>query len=95
MQKMALPLQWSRLIRYLSKDGQIRYGEPQLSEGTADLLKLAQNGKLKVEILEGESALSAKPTGRFDEVESLYGPLTAKEVNYIRCIGLNYKTHSE
>jgi hypothetical protein len=87
---------WKRLIRYVSaKDGSIKYGEPIVSEDKPDIDALAQKGGLKVKVLEGESPLLAKPTGEEDEVKQLLGPLTPKDVPIVRCVGLNYRTHSK
>ncbi|GAB7358880.1 hypothetical protein MBLNU230_g4103t1 [Neophaeotheca triangularis] len=85
---------WTRLVRYVSaKDNQIHYGDPIVSDDKADIDALAQEGKLKVKVLEGANAMDARPTGAEDEVKELLGPLTAGEVPMIRCVGLNYKTH--
>jgi len=87
---------WKRLIRYVSaKDGSIKYGEPIVSEDKPDIDALAQQGGLKVKVLEGESFLLAEPTGEEDEVKQLLGPLTPKDVPIVRCVGLNYRTHSK
>ena len=86
---------WKRLIRYVSaKDGSSKYGEPIVSEDKPDIDALAQKGGLKVKVLSGESPLLAKPTGEEDEVKQLLGPLTPKDVPIVRCVGLNYRTHS-
>ncbi|OQO10056.1 hypothetical protein B0A48_04412 [Cryoendolithus antarcticus] len=90
---MAPLTSWKRLIRYVSKDGSIKYGEPIVSGDKPDIDALAQSGKLKVKVLEGPSPFEAKETGEEDEVKTLLGPLTAKDVPIVRCIGLNYKTH--
>lgn len=87
---------WDRLIRYVSaKDGKIKYGEPIVSDSKPDIDALAQKGGLKVKVLEGPTPIEAKATGEEDEVKELLGPLTPKDVPIIRCIGLNYKTHSK
>lgn len=87
---------WDRLVRYVSaKDGKIRYGEPIVSDSKPDIDQLAQDGKLEVKILDGANPIEAKPTGEQDSVKQLLGPLTPKDVPIIRCIGLNYKTHSK
>lgn len=87
---------WDRLIRYVSaKDGKIRYGEPIVSGDKPDIDALAQDGSLKVKILEGAGPFEAKPTGEEDSVKQLLGPLTPEDVPIVRCIGLNYKTHSK
>ena len=86
---------WDRLVRYVSaKDGKVRYGEPIVSDSKPDIDRLAQDGKLEVTVLEGANPLDAKPTGEKDTVKQLLGPLTPKDVPIIRCVGLNYKTHS-
>lgn len=93
--KMAPITAWSRLVRYVSaKDGSIKYGEPIVSEEKPDIDALAQSGKLKVKVLEGANPIVAKPTGQEDEVKQLLGPLTPKDVPIVRCVGLNYRTHS-
>lgn len=90
---------WNRLIRYVSaRDGSIKYGEPILTEGekNPDIDALALAGGLKVKVLQGENPIVAKPTGEEDEVKKggLLGPLTPKDVPIVRCVGLNYRTHS-
>lgn len=90
---------WTRLIRYVSaKDGSIKYGEPIISSSDSkypDIDALAQAGGLKVKVLSGSSPILAKATGEEDEVKSLLGPLEPKDVPIVRCVGLNYKTHSK
>ena len=86
---------WDRLVRYVpAKDNSIRYGEPILPNGLADVDGLAQNGQLEVAILQGANIFEAKPTGEKEIVKHLLGPLRSVDVPIIRCIGLNYKTHS-
>ena len=83
-------------MRYVSaKDGKIRYGEPIVSDAKPDIDQLAQDGKLEVKILDGPTPVHAKATGEQDIVKQLLGPLTPKDVPIIRCVGLNYKTHSK
>lgn len=87
---------WDRLVRYVSaQDGQIHYGEPIVNDAKADIDQLAQEGKLKVNVLEGKTAFQAKPSGKQDEVKQLLGPLTPADVPIVRCIGLNYSSHSK
>ena len=93
---MAPLTSWDRLVRYVSeKDGKVRYGEPILSGKDADVDQLAQDGKLEVKILEGTNFLDAKATGEQDKVKQLLGPLTSKDVPSVRCVGLNYQSHSK
>ncbi|KAK4543238.1 hypothetical protein LTR36_005788 [Oleoguttula mirabilis] len=91
---MASLTKWDRLVRYVSaKDGNIRLGEPIVSDAKPDIDELARKGGLKVKVLEGPTPILAAPTGDEDEVKELLGPLTPKDVSIIRCTGLNYKTH--
>lgn len=95
---MSLQPAWDRFLRYVSKtNGQICYGDPILENNNADIDALAQEGKLRVKVLEtqGSFLLNAKPTGDEDEVKELLGPLTPKDVSIVRCVGLNYRSHSE
>lgn len=88
---------WKRLVRYLpdGSEGDPSYGEPILGDSEInDVSTLAANGKLRVRVLRGSDPLSAEPTGEEATVGKLLGPLEVKDVRYIRCIGLNYKTHS-
>lgn len=82
-------------MRYISaKDGAIRYGEPIVSDEKPDIDQLAQDGKLEVNVLEGPNPVQAKANGEKDSVKQLLGPLTPGDVPIVRCVGLNYKTHS-
>ncbi len=92
---MAPLTSWDRLVRYISeKDGKVRYGEPIVTDSKPDIDQLAKDGKLEVKVLDGLHPLQAQPTGEQDKVKLLLGPLTPKDVPIIRCVGLNYKTHS-
>ncbi|GIZ42993.1 hypothetical protein CKM354_000623900 [Cercospora kikuchii] len=84
---------WKRLIRYKSTDGQVKYGEPILPTGSSDVLQLARDGSLKVKICTGDTALSASVTSETEKVAEVLCPLSVQEVPFIRCVGLNYRTH--
>lgn len=89
---------WDRLVRYVPSgdSSTVRYGEPILEDSDATLIaQLADEGKLRVKVLEGAHPLDTKPTGAVEGVKKLLGPLEAADVPIIRCIGLNYKTHSK
>jgi hypothetical protein len=86
---------WDRLIRYVSaQDGTIKLGEPIVTEQHPDLDALALSGHLKVKVLSGPTPFQATHTGDEDQVKQLLGPLTPEDVPSIRCIGLNYRSHS-
>jgi hypothetical protein len=89
---------WDRLVRYVPQglDDTVRYGEPLLEESQNSLVaQMAKEGTLRVRVLEGDDVLSAKRTDQIDMVAKLLGPLMPCDVPIIRCIGLNYKTHSK
>lgn len=86
-------------MRYVSAvDGKIRLGEPILSNelyrGTIDIGQLAEDGTLEVTVFEGSDIFSMSGVSGKDKVKKLLGPFEAKYVPIIRCIGLNYKSHS-
>ena len=88
---------WDRLVRYVPEGSPsaVRYGEPIIEESQADCIaQLAEEAKLKVRVLQGDNPLNAKTTGETETVRKLLGPLEVKDVPIIRCIGLNYKSHS-
>jgi len=89
-------VKWDRLVRYLAEgESKARYGEPILANpGEDDVAELASAGELQVKICEGSDPLSAVPTSKTQTVKTLLGPFEPKDVPIIRCIGLNYKTHS-
>lgn len=89
-------VEWDRLVRYIPRDrpDQVRYGQPILGDDE-DIASLATHGNLQVEVLSGDGFLEAKLTGQTERVGKLLGPLTPNDVPIIRCIGLNYKTHSK
>ena len=87
---------WSRLVRYVNSEGLVRYGEPILEDGQENSVhELANSGRLEVRICEGNRALDASAGSKSEKVSKLLGPLTPEEVPIIRCIGLNYRSHSK
>jgi len=88
---------WTRLVRYIPEgNSTVHYGEPIIKENEVDAIaQLAQDGNLEVIVLEGDDPMSAKPTGKKEKVAKLLGPLRPGDVPIIRCIGLNYTTHSK
>lgn len=84
---------WKRLIRFRGEDGAENYGEPQL-ENAQDLMSKLETG-LEAEILEGTCPFEVKSTGKIVKVKEILHLLQPKDVPTVRCIGLNYKTHSK
>lgn len=91
------PVAWERFVRYVpqGRNQAVRYGEPIIKESEVDqIAQIAEEGKLEVKVLHGDHPLDATPNGQTDKVAKLLGPLEPVDVPIIRCIGLNYKTHS-
>lgn len=86
---------WDRLVRYVAEgDGTVRYGEP-IIDVDQDIGGLAAAERLRVKVLEGSDIFSVQAGSKVETVGTLLGPLTVEDVPIIRCIGLNYKTHSK
>lgn len=92
----SLVVPWDRLIRFVSaSDGSIKYGEPLISDSDADNISvLASEGVLEARVLAGCDPLAVIATDKIERVARLLGPLDVENVPIIRCIGLNYKSHS-
>ena len=91
-------LPWKRLIRFVASDGRTLRGEPIVSSPDFDLGLVREEDKLQARVVEGDDIYdenSVKVTEEVVTVKKLLGPLTAKDVPIIRCIGLNYAKHSE
>ena len=95
----ALDSGWSRLVRIIDEDQQIRYGEPILSTNELDIGELALRGDLKVKVIKvgrhGPLSPDNVVTPTIKSVHRLLSPLTIDDVPEVKCIGLNYRTHSQ
>lgn len=85
---------WTRLIRFLDAENEVRYGDAQV-DSLDDFYKKLEAGNLSALELDGSDMLSLSSTGKLSKVRKLLGPLTPKDVPILRCVGLNYATHSE
>lgn len=89
---------WQRLIRFVATDGRVLHGEPILPSPDFDLGTTTEDTKLQAKIIKGNDLYDVTgATTVTDEtvtVKSLLGPLTRSNVPILRCIGLNYATHS-
>lgn len=91
---------WTRLIRFLpSADTQPLYGDAIVDDANAsDIGALAESGELTARVLdapEGPFATSAKLLDQVVKVHTLLGPLAERDCTGFKCIGLNYRKHSE
>ncbi|KAK7949362.1 uncharacterized protein PG986_010248 [Apiospora aurea] len=85
-------MSWSRLIRFVSDDDEVNYGEPKINTAS-DLESLLGKGELVATEVSGSSPLDGAADGKELKVKSLLGPLTPEDVPIVRCIGLNYIKH--
>ena len=85
---------WTRLIRFVSTDGQETFGDALLTDASDIYTKLSSNS-LEAQELTGTSPFDLKPTDKKLQVKSLLPLLTPQDVPIIRCIGLNYTKHSK
>jgi hypothetical protein len=90
---------WSRLIRFVPVGGSdVLYGEP-VASNYDDIGAVADAGELQAKVIvvdaSGPLSPSAKVTEEVVRVGKLLGPLDWDNCTDIKCIGLNYKKHSE
>lgn len=98
--EMPLALAWERLIRFIATDGRVLRGELLSCQGTdLDPGRKSQDAPLEARVLSGNDIYDVtgmtKLTDEIVTVKKLLGPLTQEDVPIIRCIGLNYATHSK
>lgn len=90
---------WERLIRFVADDGRTLYGEPILPSADFDIGDTDEKTLLRARVLQGQDIYdttgATKLTDEIVTVQTLLGPLTPADVPVIRCIGLNYATHSK
>jgi hypothetical protein len=89
---------WERLIRFVAADGRVLLGVPILPNADFDLGNTTEETKLQAKVIIGDdiydTAGNTKVTDEIVTVKNLLGPLTPSDVPVLRCIGLNYATHS-
>lgn len=96
---MSFALPWSRLVRFVSTDGRLLRGEPILPSADFDIGLVSSSTKLTAKVLAGDDLFDVSGKTHLTEeivtVQKLLGPLAPEDVPNLRCVGLNYKTHSE
>jgi hypothetical protein len=94
-----MALSWKRLVRFRSTDGRVLRGEPVVRDDLQDLGSITAADEVEVRILsEGDIYDTTGKTRLLEEtaiVERVLAPLAAAEVPILRCVGLNYATHSK
>ena len=89
---------WERLIRFISTDDVVLLGEPILLHPDFDLGNLTADTRLQAKVIHGDDIYdttgSTRVTDEVVTVKKLLGPLQLRDVPMVRCVGLNYATHS-
>lgn len=92
-------LAWNRLIRFVATDGRILRGDPILPSPDFDLGDTTEDSKLQARVIIGADIYDDTGITRVSDevvtVKRLLGPLTAADVDILRCVGLNYAKHSK
>lgn len=81
---------FSRLIRFLAKDGRTYYGDAILPSGTTDISRASQ-----AKIINGHIFGQYTVTDQIADIRLLLAPLAPEDVKTVRCLGLNYEKHAK
>ncbi|EAW11134.1 fumarylacetoacetate hydrolase family protein [Aspergillus clavatus NRRL 1] len=81
---------FSRLVRFLAKDGHVYYGDAILPAGTSDIAKVK-----KARVIQGDIFGQHSVTDQVSEIKMLLAPLARKDIRTVRCLGLNYEQHAK
>ncbi|KAI2602351.1 hypothetical protein GGR54DRAFT_525421 [Hypoxylon sp. NC1633] len=81
---------FSRLIRFLAKNGKTYYGDAILPEGVTDIAKTK-----KARVITGDIFGKHEVTDQIADVRLLLAPLALEDVKTVRCLGLNYALHAK
>ncbi|KAL7629118.1 hypothetical protein AAE478_000637 [Parahypoxylon ruwenzoriense] len=81
---------FSRLVRFLAKNGKVYYGDAILPQGVTDI---AQTKHARV--IKGDIFGKHEVTNDIEDVRLLLAPLAQEDVRTVRCLGLNYALHAK
>jgi len=81
---------FSRLVRFLAKDGKTYYGDAILAPGVSDIAKVKQ-----ARVIKGDIFGKHDVTEQVADVRLLLAPLSREDVKTVRCLGLNYEQHAK
>ncbi|KAK4457988.1 hypothetical protein QBC42DRAFT_234997 [Cladorrhinum samala] len=81
---------FSRLVRFLARDGRTYYGDAILPRGVTDISKASQ-----ARIIRGSIFGSHNVTDEVADIRLLLAPLAPEDVRTVRCLGLNYEAHAK
>ncbi|KAG9247521.1 hypothetical protein BJ878DRAFT_532525 [Calycina marina] len=80
---------FSRLVRFLAKDGRTYYGDAVLPKGVTDIAKAKQ-----ARVIQGPIFGKHEVTDHITDIRLLLAPLALEDVKTLRCLGLNYEKHA-
>ncbi|KAK5658744.1 hypothetical protein OQA88_1553 [Cercophora sp. LCS_1] len=81
---------FTRLVRFLARDGRTYYGDAILPKGISDISKAKQ-----AHIVKGDIFGKHDVTDEVADIRQLLAPLALKDVRTVRCLGLNYELHAK
>ncbi|KAH6650271.1 hypothetical protein F5144DRAFT_588788 [Chaetomium tenue] len=81
---------FSRLVRFLARDGRTYYGDAILPRGISDISKARQ-----ARIITGDIFGKHDVTDQVADIRTLLAPLAPEDVRTVRCLGLNYAAHAK
>ncbi|KAI0596659.1 fumarylacetoacetate hydrolase [Biscogniauxia sp. FL1348] len=81
---------FSRLVRFLARNGKVYYGDAVLPQGVSDISKTK-----KARIITGDIFGKHEVTEQLADVRLLLAPLALEDVKTVRCLGLNYELHAK
>ncbi|KAI0391655.1 fumarylacetoacetate hydrolase [Xylariaceae sp. FL0594] len=81
---------FSRLIRFLARNGKVYYGDAILPAGVTDIAQARQ-----ARVIAGDVFGAHEVTDQVVDVRLLLAPLAPEDVKTVRCLGLNYALHAK
>ncbi|KAK4105879.1 Fumarylacetoacetase-like protein [Parathielavia hyrcaniae] len=81
---------FSRLVRFLARDGRTYYGDAILPRGVTDISKARQ-----ARVVQGDIFGQHTVTDQVADIRLLLAPLAPEDVRTVRCLGLNYAAHAK
>ncbi|KAI9781975.1 MAG: hypothetical protein M1839_005568 [Geoglossum umbratile] len=86
---------YSRLIRFLAKDGRTYYGDAILAPGVTDIGKTTHARVIKGDIFGKHEVTDQIAACHSKRLRLLLAPLAREDVKTVRCLGLNYARHAQ
>ncbi|KAH7326517.1 fumarylacetoacetate hydrolase [Stachybotrys elegans] len=82
--------EFTRLVRFLAKDGQTYYGDAILPSGVSDISEAQQ-----ARIITGDIFGKHEVSDQVADIRLLLSPLAPADIGTLRCLGLNYALHAK